>query len=505
MLSFKSAPDFELGQTTFQVDISASDGTNATVTTVVVTLANSNDNSPVFTSGTAMSVAENQTAAHTATATDADTGTTLTYSLSGTDASLFTIDAATGTVTFKTAPDFEAPGDAGGNNVYDVILTASDGTNSTNQAVTITVINVNDNSPIITSGSSSSVVENQTAAYAASATDGDAGIALTYSLSGSDAALFSIDAATGAVTFKAAPDFEVPADANGDNVYDIVVAASDGTNSTTRAVAITVTNVNDIAPQFTSGGAVTVNENIIATGYVVAASDAEGDPVSFAIAGEADAALLSSIDDRRIEFCQCARFQAGQTSFTVDIAASDGINSSTRTVVITLADVNDNNPVFTSGPAASAAENQPSAYAATATDADAGTTLAFSLSSTDAALFDVDAVTGVVTFKVAPDFEAPADANGDNVYDIVVTASDGTNSADRAVAITVTNANDNAPVFTSGTAASASENQTAAYTAAATDADAGTTLAYSLSGARRGAVQHRRGHRRGDLQDRARL
>ena len=73
--------------------------------------------------------------------------------------------------------------------------------------------------------------ENQTPAYTASATDADAGTTLTYSLSGTDAALFNIDAATGAVTFKAAPNFEAPADADGDNVYDIVVTASDGTNS----------------------------------------------------------------------------------------------------------------------------------------------------------------------------------------------------------------------------------------------------------------------------------
>ena len=241
--------------------------------------------------------------------------------------------------------------------------------------------------------------------------------------------------------------------------------------------------MNDIAPQFTSGGAVTVNENIIATGYVAAASDAEGDPVSFAIAGGADAALFAiDATTGALSFVSAPDFEAGQTSFTVDISASDGTNSSTRTVVVTLADVNDNSPVFTSGTAASAAENQTSAYAATATDADAGTTLAFSLSGTDAALFDIDAATGVVTFKAAPDFEAPTDANGDNVYHIVVTASDGANSANRAVAITITNANDNAPVFTSGTTASASENQTAAYIAAATDADAGATLAYSLSG-----------------------
>ena len=57
-------------------------------------------------------------------------GTTLTYSISGADAALFNIDATTGVITFKSSPNYEAPGDAGGNNVYDVNVTASDGTNS---------------------------------------------------------------------------------------------------------------------------------------------------------------------------------------------------------------------------------------------------------------------------------------------------------------------------------------------------------------------------------------
>jgi len=82
-------------------------------------------------------------------------------------------------------------------------------------------------------------------AYTALATDAD-GDALSYSLSGTDAALFMIDAATGEVRFIEAPDFEKPGDADGDNVYDIVVTASDGTNSNDQAVAITVTDETDI-------------------------------------------------------------------------------------------------------------------------------------------------------------------------------------------------------------------------------------------------------------------
>ena len=98
-------------------------------------------------------------------------------------------------------------------------------------------------------------------------------------------------------------------------------------------------------------------------------------------------------------------------------------------------------PSFTSSATAMLAENQKSAYTATATDAD-GDAITYTLSGADAALFDIDPTTGEVTFKTAPDFETPGDANTDNIYDIIVTASDGTNTTDQAVAITVTNLDD---------------------------------------------------------------
>ncbi|KKN33915.1 hypothetical protein LCGC14_0798950, partial [marine sediment metagenome] len=58
----------------------------------------------------------------------------------------------------------------------------------------------------------------------------------------------------------------------------------------------------------------------------------------------------------------------------------------------------------------------------------------------DDALFDIDVVTGVVTFKSAPDYEIPVDTGADNVYDIQVTVTDsGALTATQEIAITVTN------------------------------------------------------------------
>lgn len=71
------------------------------------------------------------------------------------------------------------------------------------------------------------------------------GTSITYgtAIGGADAARFVMNPVTREVRFATQPDFEAPADANGNNVYDISFTASDGTNTVTHNVAITVTNV----------------------------------------------------------------------------------------------------------------------------------------------------------------------------------------------------------------------------------------------------------------------
>src|SRR6185369_7084006 len=196
------------------------DGTNTDVQDLTVNVTNVNDNAPVITSNgggatATVSVAENTTAVTTVVATDADANT-LTYSISGgADAAKFSINASTGVLTFVAAPDFESPTDADANNAYLVQVTASDGTNTDVQDLTVNVTNANDNPPVITSNGGGAtatvgVPENTTAVTTVTATDAD-NSTLTYSITGgADAAKFSINASTGALTFVAAPDFEAP-------------------------------------------------------------------------------------------------------------------------------------------------------------------------------------------------------------------------------------------------------------------------------------------------------
>ncbi len=209
-----------------------------------------NDVAPTFTSRASASVAENRLATGLVAAVSDPDGAAPVFAIAGgADAARFTIDAATGALSFVAAPDFEAPGDADGNNVYQVTLSARDGVSTTTQAVTITVTNVNDVAPTFTSAAAISVAENRVATgLVATVTDPDGGTPRFSIAGGADAAKFAIDAATGALSFVAAPDFERPGDVGGDNVYDVTLAASDGANRTEQAVRVTVTDVVEAPP-----------------------------------------------------------------------------------------------------------------------------------------------------------------------------------------------------------------------------------------------------------------
>ena len=187
----------------------------------------------------------------TVTASDPDAATTFTYSIAGgADAAKFLIDNTTGALSFATAPDFEAPTDAGADNVYNVTVQVSDGSLTATKAIAVTVTDVNDNAPVITSDgggatASISIAENTAAVTTVTSTDADAGATATYSIiGGADAAKFSINSSTGVLNFTSAPDYESPTDIGGDNVYDVTVQVSDGTNTDSQSIAVTATEAS---------------------------------------------------------------------------------------------------------------------------------------------------------------------------------------------------------------------------------------------------------------------
>jgi len=183
-------------------------------------------------------------------AASATVGTFSTTRASGTGALTYTLVSST------AYPDYVSFSILNGNLVaasvfnyeakssYSILVRSTDPDGfSIDVPLTIEVADVNEG-PTVTSLATASVAENTTAVMTVTATDPDLNATLNYSIQGgADQAVFTIVPSTGVLTFKAAPDFENPTDSGANNVYDVIVGVSDGTNTGTKAVTVTVTDV----------------------------------------------------------------------------------------------------------------------------------------------------------------------------------------------------------------------------------------------------------------------
>src|SRR6185503_3081622 len=345
------------------------------------------------------------------------------------DAGAFTIDSSTGVVSINASADYETKSS------YSFNVVASDGTLSTSKAVTVAVSDI---APTVTSSTSVTVPEGvatSAVVYTATATD-PAGGAATFSLAGTDAGAFTIDPATGEVTFNASPDYETKSS------YSFTVNASDPSGAfNTQAVTVTVSNV---APAISSATTVAVAEGT-GTGttvYTAAATDAGGGTVTYSLAGADAGAFSINASTGAVKFSTSPDFET-KSSYSISVKASDASGAfNTQAVTVTVTDVA---PVISSGATGGVTEGAAAGttvYTAAASDA-AGGTVTYSLSGTDAGAFSINASTGVVTINAQPDFDTQPS------YSINVIASDGTLSSTRAVTISVGNS---APVISSGTA-----------------------------------------------------
>ena len=132
VLTFKEAPDYET-KSSYVITLSLTDGTETVTKDVTIAITNVNDVAPVFLSDATFSAAENQTAIGTVTATDAE-GDDVSLTVSGSELEI----TSAGALTFVSAPDYETK------TSYSATVTASDGTNTTTQDITVNVTNVPD-------------------------------------------------------------------------------------------------------------------------------------------------------------------------------------------------------------------------------------------------------------------------------------------------------------------------------------------------------------------------
>jgi VCBS repeat-containing protein len=229
--------------TTDTITVTSGDGTTENIT---ITITGTND-APVITSSATASAPENGTAAAIITATDAESDD-ITYSISGTDSALFSIVPSTGVLTFNTAPDYELIDPVADDNTYSLTVTASDGTVSVDQALTVTVTNV-EGGPVFSSAETVAVDENQTAVLTLTASD-DENDTIAFTISGGDDS-DSFSLTGGVLTFAASPNYEVKSS------YSVTVTASETTdtdgatiaspNTTDQAITVSINDINDAA------------------------------------------------------------------------------------------------------------------------------------------------------------------------------------------------------------------------------------------------------------------
>ena len=141
----------------------------------------------------------------------------------------------------------------------------------------------------------------------------------------------------------------------------------------------------------------------------------------------------------------------GDNTYVVVITATDGASNATnQTLTVTITNVNEAPTITINSSnathAITQAENSTSVVTYTATDVDAGASLSFSISGSDAADFAINSSSGVLTFAINPDFEAPVDSDTNNTYVVVVAVSDGALSDTQTLTVTITNANESTSI-----------------------------------------------------------
>ncbi|MGB0899215.1 MAG: BspA family leucine-rich repeat surface protein [Psychrobium sp.] len=243
LISSNQNPDFEI-KTSYTITVSVSDTSdNVTSQDVTFTILDLDEVQPVITSSSTTSSDENQVINYQVTATDNIEIKAGSYTLTGDDADQLTIDSSTGLITSNQNPDFEVKAN------YSFVVGVSDTSdNTTTQNVTITINDLDEILPVITSSNAVSLDENQVINYQIAATDNVDIKADSYTLTGTDAAHFSIDATKGEITSSQTADFETKSS------YSITVGVSDTSdNGASQKVTFTINNLDEHNPVISSG------------------------------------------------------------------------------------------------------------------------------------------------------------------------------------------------------------------------------------------------------------
>ena len=254
------------------------------------------------------------------------------------------------------------------------------------------------------------------------------------------------DVSHGTLTLNGDGSFNYTPELNYNGADAFSYTANDGTvNGNNATVTITINPIND--PPVSENDSYTTTEDTpltttAANGVLANDEDPENDNLSVSLKSQPAYGSVSLNNDGSFTYTPNTDFN-GSDSFTY--SASDGqITGGDATVTITVDPANDA-PEITSASTATIPENQQNILTVTATDKE-NNTVTFSLPATgDNSLFSIDGSTGELSFSNPPDYENPADANHDNVYNVTVTATDDgvpQQSTSQNITVTITNINE---------------------------------------------------------------
>ena len=435
---------------TYDVTFTVDDGVDSDSETITITVNHVNQ-PPVFDTIGNKTVDENEEIGFTVVATDVDNDT-LTFGLSGLPpGASFDPD----TQQFSWTPGYD---DAGEYTLHFQVTDDGEPKLTTYETITITVGNTN-RAPELADVGDRSVDEEASLSFTVSATDADDDT-LTYSASGLPTGA-TFDPSTRA--FSWSPGY-------GDSgPHTATFAVSDGTDTDSETITITVNNVNR-APELATIGSQSVDEGATLA-FTVSADDPDGDELKLSATGLPASATF---DTSTGSFSWSPdHTESGEYSVTFSVV--DEEDSDSETVTITVNNVN-RAPVLDAIGEKGVNEGATLSFTVSGTDAD-GQTLTYGASGlpTGAALD-----TGTGGFSWSPGYASAGD------YDVTFSVSDGTDTDTETVTIVVSNVN-RAPVLGAIGDRSVNEGASLSFALAATDED-GDTLTYSARSLPTGAT-----------------
>lgn len=463
------ALDYE-SVSSYSLTVSVSDGTDSVSQAVTISITDKNDVPTFVAAPYSVTVAENTTSSSllTVSATDQDTADTLNFIILGSGSELFSLHLTSGVVALTTTLDYEVT------SLYSLTVRVSDSNGGVaTTSLTVTVSDVNDSPQFLGTPYSATISENLSSGsdvikIAATDEDGDT---LSYSLLGTNSGHFQIHLSSGLVETTQVLDYETV------NSYSLTVSVSDGTVNTTTSLKISVTNIND-APYVTNLPAnVTVVENDVTASVIdVNATDPDGNNITFTLSGTGSDVFLINSATGRITLNTPLNYEV-QALYSLTVRVSDGIGS-VAAASLTVIAVNQNDaPAFLGAPYTASIEESLNAgttvYEVAVSDEDISDTLTFTLSGTDSHHFAISSA-GIITTAQVLDYETVSS------YTLVITVSDGTESVNTTLTVSVVDTNDS-PQFTNAPyTVNVEENDASAavYNVTAVDVDSGKSFLF---------------------------